>query len=199
VILFVVYTAKQTYSCCQQATTFQKATATGLTCGKFSKTKEFKMKVFIGNYTDDGSPRQEDVFLDKWDSFNADHTIALIVAPLLQQLKLTKHGSGMVDDEDVPEELRSTSAPPKENEWDTDANLHKRWDWVLDEMIWAMTEHVDGTGDDKFFDHSEVDEEADLIEQIDKIKCDYEGLDAYNKRKQRGFELFGKYFQNLWD
>ncbi len=54
------------------------------------------MKVFIGNYTDDGSPRQEDVFLDKWDSFNADHTIALIVAPLLQQLKLTKHGSGMV-------------------------------------------------------------------------------------------------------
>jgi len=83
------------------------------------------MKVFIGNYTDDGSPRQEDVFLDKWDSFNADHTIALIVAPLLQQLKLTKHGSGMVDDEDVPEELRSTSAPPKENEWDTDANLHR--------------------------------------------------------------------------
>ena len=157
------------------------------------------MKVFIGNYQDDGSPRQEDVFLDKWDSWNADHTIALIVAPLLQQLKRDKHGSGMVDDEDVPEELRSTSAPPKENEWDTDANLHKRWNWVLDEMIWAMTEHADGTGDDKFFDHSEVNEEADLMVQVAHIKCDREGLEAYEARKQRGFELFGKYFQNLWD
>lgn len=157
------------------------------------------MKVFIGPYQDDGSSRQEDVFLDEWDSFNADHTIALIAAPLLQQLKLTKHGSGMVDDEDVPEELRSTSAPPKENEWDTDANLHRRWDWVLDEMIWALTEHANGNGNSKFYDHSEVDEEADLMVQVAQIKCDREGLDAYNKRKQRGFELFGKYFQNLWD
>lgn len=156
------------------------------------------MKVFIGNYNDDGSPRQEDVFIDKWDSWNADHTLALIAAPLLQQLKRTKRGSGMVDDADVPEELRSTSAPPKEYEWDTDANVHKRWDWVLDEMIWAMTEHTDGNGDIKFYDHSEVDEEADIIKQMTKIKCDYEGLDAYDKRKQRGFELFGKYFQNLW-
>ena len=108
------------------------------------------MKVFIGNYQDDNSPRQEDVFLDEWDSWNADHTIALIAAPLLQQLKLNKHGSGMVDDEDVPEEFRSTSAPPKETEWDTDANWHKRWEWALDEMIWALTEHANGTGDNKF-------------------------------------------------
>lgn len=157
------------------------------------------MKALIGPYQDDGTPRQEDVFLDAWDSWNADHTIALIAAPLLKQLKLTKHGSGMVDDEDVPEELRSTSAPPKENEWDIDDNWHKRWDWVLDEMIWALTEHASGDGDSKFYDHSEVNEEADLMEQVAQIKCDYEGLDAYNKRKQRGFELFGKYFQNLWD
>ena len=105
----------------------------------------------------------------------------------------------MVDDEDVPEELRSTSAPPVENEWDTDDNYHKRWEWVLDEMIWAMTDHADGNGDDAFFDHSEVDDSANIMEQIAKVKCDLKGLDAYNKRKQRGFELFGKYFQNLWD
>jgi hypothetical protein len=156
------------------------------------------MKVFIGNYNDDGSPRQEDVFLDPWDSWNADYTLAVIAAPLLQQLKRTKHGSGMVDDEDVPEELRSTSAPPKENEWDTDDNWHKRWEWVLDEMIWALTEHASSDGDSKFYDHSGVDETANIMEQIEKVKCDYVGLNAYNKRKQRGFELFGKYFQNLW-
>ena len=157
------------------------------------------MKVFLGPYQDDGTPRQEDVMIDKWDSWNADHTIALIAAPLLQQLKLTKQGSGGVDDEDVPEELRSTSASPKENEWDIDDNFHKRWDWVLDEMIWAMKEHAEGIGNDKFFDHSEVNEEADLSEQVSQIKCDREGLEAYEARKQQGFELFGKYFQNLWD
>jgi hypothetical protein len=157
------------------------------------------MKVFIGNYNEDNSPRQEDVFIDEWDSWNADHTIALIAAPLLQQLKKTKHGSGMVDDEDVPEELRSTSAPPKKHEWDTDDNVHLRWEWVLDEMIWALTEHAEGTGDSKFYDHSEVDDNADIMVQMAQIKCDHEGLDAYNKRKQRGFVLFGKYFQNLWD
>ncbi len=156
------------------------------------------MKVFIGNYQDDDTPRQEDVFLDDWDSFNADHTIALIAAPLLQQLQLTKQSSGMVDNEDVPEELRSTSVPAKENEWDTDNNFHKRWEWVLDEMIWTLTEHANAAGDDKFFDHSEVDEKADIMTQVMQIKCDLEGLDAYNKRKQRGFELFGKYFQSLW-
>lgn len=156
------------------------------------------MKVFIGPYQDNDNPRQEDVFIDKWDSWSADHTIALIVAPLLQQLKLTKQGSGMVYDEDVPEELRSTSAPPVE-EWDTDDNTHKRWDWVLDEMIWAMTDHANGNGDDEFYDHSDFDYSANIMEQIAKIKVDREGLDAYNKRKQRGFELFGKYFQNLWN
>jgi hypothetical protein len=156
------------------------------------------MKALIGPYQDDDTPRQEDVFLDDWDSFNADHTIALIAAPLLQQLQLTKQSSGMVDDEDVPEELRSTSAPTKENEWDTDDNFHKRWEWVLDEMIWALTEHANAAGDDKFFDHSEVDENADIMTQVMQIKCDFEGLDTYNKRKQRGFELFGKYFQSLW-
>jgi hypothetical protein len=44
-----------------------------------------------------------------------------------------------------------------------------------------------------------VVDEADIMEQMAQIKCDREGLDAYGKRKQRGFELFGKYFQNLWD
>lgn len=156
------------------------------------------MKVFIGPYQDDNSPRQEDVMLDRWDTWNADHTIALIVAPLLQQIKLDKHGSPSVADEDVPEELRSTSAPPKKDEWDIDDNWHKRWNWVLDEMIWAMTEHIDKEGENKFYDDSEVDEEAEINDQIANIIIDEEGLKAYTNRKQRGFELFGKYFQGLW-
>jgi molybdopterin molybdotransferase len=53
------------------------------------------------------------------------------------------------DDIDVPEELRSTSAPPKENEYDTDANHFARWDWVMDEMIFAFEYQLkDTTFDD---------------------------------------------------
>ena len=37
-----------------------------------------------------------------------DHTLANIILPMLKQLQATKHGSPMVDIEDVPEELRIT-------------------------------------------------------------------------------------------
>jgi hypothetical protein len=37
----------------------------------------------------------------------------------VETIKKDKHGAPFVDDEDVPEELKSTSAPPKENEYDT--------------------------------------------------------------------------------
>lgn len=158
------------------------------------------MKVYLGRFPKNDSPRKIEVRIDKYDSWNADHTIAVIAAPLLKQLKETKHGSPNVDDTDVPEHLKSTSAPPKENEWDTDDNWHLRWDYVLDEMIWAMQEIADyKPGQDSFYDHSEVDETKDIMEQINAIKLDDIGLNTYNERLQKGCELFGKYFQALWD
>jgi len=85
--------------------------------------------------------RRSYIKIDKYDTWSMDHTLAMIVLPMLKQLQATKHGAPGVDDEDVPEglNLRSTEAPPKENEWDTDENWHKRWDWVMDEMIFALT------------------------------------------------------------
>jgi hypothetical protein len=29
--------------------------------------------------------------------------------------------------------------------------------------------------------------------------CDWDGLNAYEKRIQNGFRLFGKYYSHLWD
>ena len=83
-------------------------------------------------------PKINYVKIDRWDTWSMDYSLSHIVVPMLKQLKETKHGSPFVDDEDVPEELKSTSAPPKENEWDTDENHFKRWDWALNEMIWAF-------------------------------------------------------------
>ena len=52
-------------------------------------------------------------------------------------LKKDKHGAPNTDDADVPDRLKSTSAPPKTNTYDTDEFHFQRWDWILDEMIWA--------------------------------------------------------------
>jgi hypothetical protein len=143
--------------------------------------------------------RQEYVRIDHYDAWNADHTMALVIAPLLIELRKNKHGSGYIDDCDVPEHLRSTAAPKPEHEWDSDTNLHKRYEWFLDELIWAFTEHAKEDEDSKFYDHSESSKEPDLMKSIKLLKVDYAGLEAHNKRKQHAFQMFGKYFQTLWD
>lgn len=157
------------------------------------------MKVFIGDYPDGDEERKVEIQIDPWDSYNADHTLALIALPLIKQLKETKHGSALVDDEDVPEEIRSTSAAPKENEWDTDDFVHARWDWVLDEILFALEQHTDDDAESKFYDHSEVNKDDDFMKQIKSIKVNREGLEAHQKRVQNGFRLLGKYWTAMWD
>ena len=145
-------------------------------------------------------PKINYVKIDRWDTWSMDYTLSHIIVPMLKQLKETKHGSPFVDDEDVPEELKSTSAPPKENDWDTDENHFKRWDWALNEMIWAFEQNLDTNSEEKFFDHAEWDEkEKDFNKNLHKIKIDQPGLKAHQDRKANGFRLFGKYYQGLWD
>lgn len=141
------------------------------------------------------------VKVDNWDTWSMDYTLSPIIAPMLKQLKATKHGAPIVDDEDVPEgmNLRSTEAPPKEEEWDIDNNHFKRYDWVLDEMIWTFETLSDINNESKFYEDVNVDESAPLEEQIQQIEIDREGLDAHNKRIQNGLRLFGKYYRTLWD
>jgi hypothetical protein len=127
---------------------------------------------------------------------------------MLKQLKESKHGAPFVDDKDVPKHLRSTAASPKENEWDTDDNHFRRWDWVLDEMIWAFEQLCDEDNDaqfhtgvsDRYF--TEPDENG-LREwkkgPNDTSKFDKKSWTKHHKRIQNGTILFGKYYQSLWD
>jgi hypothetical protein len=162
-------------------------------------------------------PKIEYIKIDRWDTWSMDHTLAHIVLPMLKQLKATKHGSPLVDDEDVPEHLRSTAAPAKENEWDTDNNHFLRWDWALDEMIFAFECKVDDSWQDAFRsgvldvitvpvdkDGNEVAKGEHKFWQMkdgpnNTYKCDYEGMKVVEERIQNGFRLFGKYYQALWD
>ena len=157
------------------------------------------------------------VKIDRWDTWSMDHTLSPIILPMLKQLKATQHGAGFVDDDDVPEELKSTSAPQKENEWDTDANHFARWEYVLDEMILAFEHKVDDSWQDAFREGEHdivwipVDAAGNEVAKGEHryyqmkdgpnntYKCDYEGMRVVEARIQNGFRLFGRYFQNLWD
>jgi hypothetical protein len=123
---------------------------------------------------------------------------------MLKQLKDTKHGAPWTDDEDVPEELRSTSVPPKENEWDTDENHFKRWDWILDEMIFSFESKLDDSWEDQFYSRNDdfgfLKLENGMTEMVgSRGDFDMEGRKAYQKRISNGFRLFGKYYESLWD
>lgn len=149
--------------------------------------------------------RKIKIRIDPWDTWSMDHTLSLIILPMLKQLKETKHGGPFVDDEDVPEHLRSTAAPPKKDEYDVDDNHFKRWDYVLDEMIFSFTSEVDDSWEEQF--HSgESDLAFKKLENgfskmisVGDRKYDFEGRKEYQKRITNGFRLFGKYYQNLWD
>lgn len=129
-------------------------------------------------------PRKVKVKIHDYDVWGADHTLAQIIHPVLVKLQSVKHGAPHVDDEDVPENLRTTSAPAKEHEWDIDDNFFMRWDYVLGEMIFAFGKILDETWELEFYD---------------KGKTDKEGFEAMSARIANGTKLFGKYYRNLWD
>jgi hypothetical protein len=136
---------------------------------------------------------------------------------MLEQLQKTKHGSPFVDDKDVPKHLRSTSAPPlTEDDKNCGAvdDLHfKRWEWALDEMIFAFRSKIDDNWEDQFssgtvdfvskattFDDNGKPKMYELLRgPNDTYKIDTKGMRAYQKRISNGFRLFGKYYENLWD
>ena len=137
------------------------------------------------HWLQDNKKRKVKVEIHNYDTWSVDHTLSLITLPLLKQLQEHHHGSPFVDDEDVPEELKSTSASPKENEWDTDDNHHKRWDWVLAEMVWTFEQLCDEEGDLKWY--------------MDGDNINHEAIKSWQDRKTNGLRLFGKYYEALWD
>ena len=132
------------------------------------------------------SPKQRtSIKIHKYDTWSMDETLAPIILPMLVQLRDTTHGAPMVDMKDVPKELRATKTQQKKyaQGGDTDHKHFERWDWILDEMIWAFEQKC----------------RDDWMEDYDYNKWDREGVKAHQERMTNGFKLFGKYYENLWD
>ena len=140
------------------------------------------------------------VRIDRWDTWSMDHTLAPIILPMLKQLKETKHGAPWVAVADVPKELRPTKKDINAYNKDgsTDDKFFKRWDYVLDEMIWAFEQkNRDHWEDDYYGPYIESEDKRELFGRFEWT--DDAGRKAHQARMTNGFRLFGTYFENLWD
>ena len=160
------------------------------------------------SWIDSKKKRTIKVHIDRWDTWSMDHTLAYIVLPMLKQLKETKHGAPFVDLKDVPKELQPKKQTKKQKDnGETDSTHFDRWDWVLDEMIFAFDSKVND-GWEEQFETGESDLQWKKLEDGNyqmvngpnhTREYDWEGRKKYEERISNGFRLFGKYYQNLWD
>ena len=168
------------------------------------------------------------VKLDPWDSWNLDSTLSPIILPLLKQLRDTKHGSGFIDQKDLPPHLQFTETEDYDNqkcfefyheaedENKLKVDVHVQYEWVLNEMIWTFEQlqpdydwedqYRSGEHDilwvpasDKLDEHGESLLYSMEHGPKDTYKCDYDALFKHQARINNGLRLFGTYFLTLWD
>ena len=152
------------------------------------------------------SPKQRtSIKIHKYDTWSMDHTLAPIILPMLVQLRATKHGAPMVDMKDVPKELRATKKQldAYNKNGDSDPKFFDRWDWILDEMIWAFNQKCRDDWEGDYYEYREMGPEEskdpNSLFGLVLVWEDKKGRADHQKRMTKGFKLFGKYYENLWD
>lgn len=139
--------------------------------------------------------------IESHDTWSADSTLSPIIIELLKRFKKEKEGSAIVDDDDLPEELKSPEGVSID---DIDFELRKKqWDYILDEMIRAFEMHHDESWQDQYYKDSSKLKYKKLENGYSEIlfedlEVDLEGLNKEKERIQKGLVFFGKYFRNLW-
>jgi hypothetical protein len=185
------------------------------------KTFDVLRRVFLPiNRWSNSRKRKINVRIDPYDVWSADHTLALIIHPVLVELSKRKQGSPVVDPEDVPEDLRSTEPAGPDNGY-TDNTVHQRWEWVMNEMIWAFEQCAEPEKNEDQFTHNSDQLEMKFVstgdETLDnkgmkslefnyqkdptkpKYWVDKEAKKLHYDRISNGLRLFAKYYFGLWD
>jgi len=165
--------------------------------------------------------RNISVKIHDYDTWGMYETLSVIIAPMLRQLKETKHGYPLVDNKDVPVELRVKrpknyyTRPTTDGDNTIEEKEIAKWDWVIGEMIFAFEQYearvmVDYDWEDQFtsgeidMQMKEVELDGKTFHTLEKgpnhtYEIDTEGMKAYTERIRNGFILFGKYYLSLWD
>ena len=151
--------------------------------------------------------------IDAYDSWSADSTLALIAAPLLEQLKATNHGipGRLYECDEFDREktrfykevigrdyMADAVTDPVQDEKDR-LRCEEIWNEIQDEIIFALKELNNDDGETQFYskDFGMNVGEGGVVAFRGEV--DHEGLAAYHKRINNGLVLFGRYFRNLWD
>ena len=127
--------------------------------------------------------RKIDVRIDDYDTWSADHTLALIILPLLK--KLNKYGTPATDREDAPAD--AIYDDPVDDEYSRPFS-DARWKYILGEMIYAFEMILNEDWDLEIYEKRGGWSKESLAER-----------DEIQKRVSNGLRLFGKYYQSLWD
>ena len=143
--------------------------------------------------------RKVKIKLHNYDTWGADHTLALIIVPMLEQLKKDKHGTPMSMFLEFGEDGNPT---PEEH-----VKAEERWHLTLDMMIWAFKQVID----EDYGSFQIVEGEMDLSkhpEDEGKVcvplrwsvepETNWDACWAYHERIQEGINLFATHFQSLW-
>ena len=134
--------------------------------------------------------RKIKIHIDNYDVWSMDHTLALIILPMLNKLKESTHGAPYIAPIDVPEHIRPKEEASPDNGYIDDTH-YERWAYVLDEMIWAFEQHAaDNEWSMKFI----VYDEDGNFRNFDK-----DGHDKHRERVLNGRILFARYYTALWD
>ncbi len=150
--------------------------------------------------------RKIKIKVDNYDVWSADFTLALIIYPVLCQFDLDTFTCN-VDDEDVPDHLKSTVAPPKV-EYDIDGNYFERAKWLLEELRWTF-KTLSSDDPDNCLEFTsgkanivwgEPDDEGnrEFLAIGGDYRYDKEASKKHQDRITNGLRLFGKYYRGLW-
>jgi len=153
---------------------------------------------WTGNLIIDRMEQKVKVRIDPWDTWSMDHTLAPIILPMLKQLKETNHGAPWVENKYVPKELQATPKMLKDyTEKGKADELHfKRWNWVMDEMIWAFEQKMKDNWEGEYYKY---EDDPKAIFGMTIVWSDDVGRQAHQERMTNGFKLFGRFYENLWD
>lgn len=124
--------------------------------------------------------------VDDYDTWSADHTLALIIHATLVEFRNSKrYGVPGYNTED-------TVYLSDDSDYEGDAMelKVKEWNKILDKMIWSFDAIINEANHDNYWEETP---------DRDKWKIHLEKLKKHNEKIQEGLDLFGKHFRNLWD
>lgn len=163
-------------------------------------------------WIDSKRKRTVEVHIDKWDTWSMDGTLALIIVPMLKQLRDTTHGYPA--NFTYEDQAYGPQGYFEGEGWEFPEDGFEQWKATLDKMIWAFEQVIDDDWEAQYrtgecdFEFKECDDYFDengqpYYEMVDgpnhTLVTDYDGIAAHRERMQEGFDLFAKYYTGLWD